>query len=75
MLDPILRIRLNRPVAWVRSAGARVPNANIACKSVKTGVARNVVAGNLGAYANTALPVGSYDLEPSAPGFKTEVRK
>ena len=29
MLDPILRIRLNRPVAWVRSAGARVPNATV----------------------------------------------
>ena len=57
------------------TSGASVANANIAYKSVETGVARNVVADNLGAYTNTAFPVGAYDLEASAPGFKTEVRK
>ena len=57
------------------SSGAIVPGANITCKSVETGVTRNVIAGELGAYTIPALPVGTYDLEASVPGFKTEVRK
>jgi Carboxypeptidase regulatory-like domain/TonB dependent receptor-like, beta-barrel len=57
------------------SSGAVVPNAKITCTNVATGVARNVVAGNLGAYTIPGLPVGTYDLQASAPGFKNEVRK
>jgi hypothetical protein len=57
------------------SSGAIVPKANITCKSVETGVVRNVVANDLGAFTIPALPVGTYDLEASLQGFKTEARK
>src|SRR5438270_372870 len=57
------------------SSGAIVPGANISCKSVETGAVRMVVAGEFGNYTIPALPVGTYDLDASVAGFKTEVRK
>ena len=41
------------------SSGAIVPGASITCKSVQTGLARMVVAGELGTYTIPALPVGT----------------
>src|SRR5436190_8623890 len=57
------------------TSGAIVPGANVTVKAVETGLTRMVVAGELGAYTISALPVGTYDLEASVAGFKTEVRK
>lgn len=57
------------------SSGAIVPGVTINCKNVDTGVTRMVVAGELGNYTIPALPVGTYDLEASISGFRTEVRK
>jgi hypothetical protein len=82
MLFHVAAVDLNAQVAsgtivgTVRdSSGAIVPGASITCKSVETGVTRMVVAGELGTYTIPALPVGTYDLEVSIAGFKTEVRK
>jgi hypothetical protein len=57
------------------SSGALVPGVSISCKNVQTGVARNVISGELGAYTFPALPVGTYDLEASLSGFRNEIRK
>jgi hypothetical protein len=57
------------------SSGAIVPGVTVTCKNVDTGVARMVVAGELGNYTIPALPVGTYDLEATISGFRTEVRK
>src|ERR1051326_3499100 len=57
------------------SSGAIVPGVTVTSRNVETGVTRMVIAGELGNYTIPALPVGTYDLEASISGFRTEVRK
>jgi hypothetical protein len=57
------------------SSGAILPGATITSKNVETGVTRTLISGEAAGYTFPALPVGTYDLEASLNGFKTEVRK
>jgi hypothetical protein len=57
------------------ASGAVVPKATISCKNVDTGVMRDVVTDSLGAYQIPSLPAGTYDVEVSLTGFRTETRR
>src|SRR5579862_9148168 len=57
------------------SSGAILPGVMITAKNAETGVTRTVISGEVGGYTFPALPVGTYDLEASLSGFRTEVRK
>ena len=54
--------------------GAVLPGAEIVATQVETGVARNTVSNETGAYVLPNLPVGPYRLEASLPGFRTFVQ-
>jgi hypothetical protein len=56
------------------TSGAVLASTNITCTSVETGVVRTAVTDGTGAYTFPALPVGTYNLEGSLQGFRTEVR-
>lgn len=53
------------------SSGAVLPGVEITATQVDTGLVRNVVSNETGAYTLTNLPVGPYKLEASLPGFRT----
>src|SRR5436853_4560572 len=57
------------------ASGAIVPGVAISYKNVATGVAGTAITGDLGNYIIPSLPVGSYDLEASLAGFRTEVQR
>src|SRR5579862_4216994 len=57
------------------ASGAIVPGVTVTYKSEETGVTGSAVTGDLGNYNIQALPVGTYDLEASLAGFRTEVQK
>src|ERR1051326_8373004 len=71
------------PAAWAQSesghaalegrindpSGAMVSGAHITAKEKSTGLARDAESNSEGAFRIAALPVGSYRLEVSAPGF------
>src|SRR3989454_12340581 len=54
--------------------GAVLPGAEIVATQTETGVARNTISNETGAYVLPNLPVGPYKLEVSLPGFKTFVQ-
>jgi hypothetical protein len=52
------------------STGARISNATVLLKSESTGVEHRTLTTNDGIYTLSALPVGAYEAEISAPGFE-----
>jgi hypothetical protein len=51
--------------------GAVVPGAQIKAKSIETGVVFTTTTDGAGVYRLNLLPIGSYNVEVSAKGFKT----
>jgi len=56
-------------------AGAVVPNAPIQATNTGTGFSRTATSDSSGAYLIQYLPVGSYTVEVTAPGFKKFVQQ
>ena len=56
------------------ATGAVVPGANLTARNVETGQTRTTVSGGDGSYRFSAMPVGSYEVQVTTPGFQTEVR-
>jgi hypothetical protein len=56
-------------------SGAPIAGAQIKATQVETGQVRNSVTDSTGRYALPNLPVGHYQLQVSAPGFKSYVQK
>src|SRR5438445_2638001 len=54
--------------------GAAIPGASVAIKLIETGVVRQLVTNEAGRYEAVALPVGTYEVTASLPGFQTFVR-
>src|SRR5207247_2458494 len=55
-------------------AGAVVASVPVEAKSTATGLVYTVATSGTGNYTISQLPVGSYDITVSAPGFKKAVR-
>lgn len=56
-------------------SGGAVANAQVAIKNSATGVARNVTTNTDGFYSAANLLPGEYEVEISASGFNTEIKK
>src|SRR5213594_285009 len=56
------------------TSGALVPGVSIMVKHTESGLTRNVVSGERGAYTVPLLPVGAYEITTAMPGFKQQVR-
>ncbi|MCU1275238.1 MAG: hypothetical protein JWO48_2669, partial [Bryobacterales bacterium] len=54
------------------ATGAAIPGAQITVTSVDTNLVRQVLTDDAGNYAATELPLGSYRVTASKPGFRTE---
>lgn len=52
------------------SSGAAVPNATVVIQSKERGIDRSTTTNSAGDYFVPVLPIGTYDLSISAPGFK-----
>src|SRR5271154_1412373 len=52
------------------SSGAVVPKAVVTLTNSNTGISKVVTADDKGAYAFPSLPIGHYNIEFAAPGFK-----
>ena len=57
------------------SSGSTVPDTKLTLTSEDTGAAANFSTGTDGLYKFSNLPVGTYDLEVTAKGFRTYVQK
>jgi hypothetical protein len=55
-------------------SGSVVPNATVTATNVDTGVQSSIKTDGAGFYNFPNLPVGNYDIEVTAPGFKTYSR-
>jgi hypothetical protein len=55
------------------SSGAVIANASVQAKNEKTGDVSTVVSTSAGTYRFPELPLGTYDVSVSAPGFKSSV--
>src|SRR3974390_2179036 len=55
-------------------SGAVLPGAQISARNVETGLIRNVVSSDVGAYRLEFLPIGNYVIELTAAGFKKASR-
>jgi hypothetical protein len=58
----------------VDQGGAALPGVTVTATNVATGLARQAVTGGDGRYRVDLLPSGSYDVQASLPGFRTEVQ-
>src|SRR5579864_6680801 len=56
-------------------SGAVVPKATVTAVEQRTNVSRSTTAGEQGGYEFPALPVGSYEVDVTAPGFKRFVQR
>jgi hypothetical protein len=56
-------------------AGSVVPGAEITATQPETGFARKATSGKDGAYVLSSLPIGPYQIDAGAPGFKTYTQK
>src|SRR5262245_533018 len=56
------------------SSGAVLPGAEITATQAETGVVRNTVSNETGAFVLPNLPLGPYKLEAALPGFRTFVQ-
>jgi hypothetical protein len=54
--------------------GAVLPGAEITATQTETGITRNTISNETGAYVLPNLPLGPYRLEVSLPGFRTFAR-
>src|SRR6202030_326812 len=54
--------------------GAAIGKAEITARNLETGAIRKTTAENNGEYRITSVPAGSYEVNASIAGFKTEVR-
>src|SRR5581483_11114999 len=50
--------------------GASVPNAQVTVTSATQGTSHTATSNNSGDFLFSALPVGAYNLDVTAPGFK-----
>jgi outer membrane receptor protein involved in Fe transport len=57
------------------SSGAVLPSASVKLTNHEQGTLRNAQTNQSGVYQFTFLPAGTYDLEVTATGFKTQTRK
>ena len=57
------------------ATGALIPGASVTVRNVDTGLTRELVSDEQGRYSAPNLPVGSYEVQISLPGFRTEIRK
>jgi len=57
------------------SAGAVIPNASVQVKNVGTGQERQAPTDGQGRYAIPDLNIGNYEVQASAQGFQTTVRR
>src|ERR1700684_1706832 len=57
------------------ASGAVVPGASVQVTNVDTGVRQTVTTDSQGRYTVVDLLVGNYEVQASAPGFQTVVRK
>ena len=57
------------------TSGASVPGATVKVTNVDTNTTRTLTTGADGAYNALELPTGNYQVEVTASGFKTAVRK
>ena len=57
------------------ATGALIPGASVTIKNVDTGLTREVMSDEQGRYTAPNLPVGSYEVQVSLSGFRTEIRK
>src|SRR5580698_8894463 len=55
--------------------GAVVPRASVVLTDESTHVARNTTSDNAGVYVFPGIPISTYDLSVTAPGFKTYEQK
>src|SRR5207302_4567314 len=55
-------------------SGAVLPGAEVTVTQTETGAARAAVTNETGSYVLSNLPIGSYRLEASLPGFRTFVQ-
>src|SRR5213594_1665975 len=56
------------------ASGALVPGVSIAIKHTESGLTRTVVSSERGSYNVPLLPVGTYEITTTMPGFKQQVR-
>jgi len=57
------------------STGAVVPKASVILTDESTGVARKTTSDSAGVYAFPGVPISTYDLSVTAPGFRTYEQK
>ena len=57
------------------STGAVVPSARIKAGQTETGFSRSTTSSSNGSYILSSLPIGPYEIEVSADGFKTYKQK
>ena len=56
------------------ASGAVVPNASVSLIDPATQVKRTAVSNGAGAYIFPGIPIGTYNLQVGAPGFKTSLQ-
>src|SRR6476660_6946725 len=56
------------------ATGALIPGASVTVRNVDTGLTREVMSDEQGRYTAPNLPVGSYEVQVSLSGFRTEIR-
>src|ERR1700674_240570 len=57
------------------SSGASVPNATVKVTNVDTSISRTLTTNADGSYNALELPTGNYQVEVTAPGFKSEIHE
>jgi Carboxypeptidase regulatory-like domain len=58
----------------VDPSGSVVPNATVVATDTNTNQAQTTKTNDVGQYAFPALPIGNYNIEAKAPGFKTSTQ-
>lgn len=51
------------------STGAVIPNAKIVATNTQTGATLNTISSSVGSYNFPSVPLGTYDIKATAPGF------
>ena len=57
------------------ASGAVIPGVTVTAKHTESGLMRNAVSNETGAYIIKLLPVGAYEITTELPGFKQEIRR
>ena len=71
-LAPVIRAGVGGSISGsVKDAtGAAIPRAAVAATNTSTGVRQTTSSDDRGSYSFLSLPIGSYDIEVTSPGFK-----